>query len=437
MLFEIFTTPDSPYKGLREGETALMQFWKYFRFASPSFALALAIPLFFVAGNAIFYYAAFLGALAFFGDYFFGEDTEVWAGTYKYPQIFPVLEVAAIFSNALLVILFAWRLGFPATDLFGIGAMVQAVTGMELVAAFETSTLLSYVGAFGIATAGGALNGVVIGHNTTHRTFEPKSVVIGRIGEAFGLFTYFSIRHPYGHHNLICTPADPSWAHRGENFYKFRMRSVWGQYKMTWNLEKQRLERKGLSAFHWRNQALQGWAIEALVLGMFFYAAGFLGVGLMLLIGFLAHTGLEGANYIEHQGLCRVPTEPFQRRHAWDDAHRMTYWLVWAISRHSHHHSDAQVEEPELNYYGNTDQAMTTPYGYLISGILALIPPVWNKIMIPCWLEWDKNYATPAERKLAAYENINSGLPELVEAGQKYLNEQARQKNEDNAAKVA
>lgn len=423
MLFEIFTTEDSAYKGPREGETALMKFWKYFRFASPSFALAMGIPLYFIGGDAIFYYAAFLGALALFGDYFFGEDKVEWAGAYKYPQLFPYMEVAAVLSNSLLVILFAWQLGFPEKDLFGIGAIVQALTGADLGTAFAANSTLSYLGGFGLALAGGTLNGVVLGHNMTHRTFEPKSVWAGRIGEAFSLFTYFSVRHPYGHHNLIGTPADPSWAHRGESFYQFRMRSVPGQYKMTWDIEKQRLEKFGLPAFHYSNQALQGWAIEALVLAMFFYTGGILGVLAMVLIGLIAHTGLELANYIEHQGLCRVPTEPFQPRHAWDDAHRMTYWAVWAISRHSHHHHDAQVEEPELNFYGDTDQAMTTPYGYLVSFLFVLFPNVWNNIMIPRYLEWDENYATPGERELAAYENINSGLPELIEAGYKYLNE--------------
>ena len=110
-------------------------------------------------------------------------------------------------------------------------------------------------------------------------------------------------------------------------------------------------------------------------------------------------------------------------KRAWDDAHRMTYWAVWAISRHSHHHSDAQVEEPELKFYGDTDQAMKTPYGYLVSFLFVLFPNVWNNMMIPRYLEWDENYATPEERELAAYENINSGLPELIEAGYKYLNE--------------
>ncbi|MBL4608360.1 MAG: fatty acid desaturase [Pseudomonadales bacterium] len=422
MLFQLFTTPDSPYKGPREGETALMKFWKYFRFASPSFALAMGIPLYFIGGDTIFYYVAFLGALALFGDYFFGEDTEEWAGAYKYTQIFPLMEVAAILSNSLLVILFAWQLGFPSFDLFGIGALVQFVTGFDVAAAFAANSTYSYLGGFGLAVAGGTLNGVVLGHNTTHRTFDAKSVWMGRFGEAFGLFTYFSVRHPYGHHNLIGTPADPSWAHRGESFYHFRMRSVWGQYKMTWALEKQRLEKYGLPTIHWTNQALQGWAIEILVLGMFFYTGGLMGVAAMILIGLIAHTGLELANYIEHQGLCRVPAEPFQPRHAWDDAHRMTYWAVWAISRHSHHHSDAQVEEPELNFYGNTDKAMSTPYGYLVSFLLVLLPPVWNKIMTPRYLEWDENYASPEERDLAAHENMNSGIPELIEAGFSHFN---------------
>jgi len=426
MSFNIFTTANAAYIGPREGETKLMKFWKYFRFASPSFTLALGAPLFFLGGMAIFYYFAFVMALALFGDIFFGEDFEDWTGRYKYPQIFPFMEIVAVSSNTLLVILFAWQLGYPHTDLFGIATLIQTISGFDVKLAFEANTFLSYLGGFGLALAGGVVGSVGIGHNTTHRTFEPKSVLMGRIGQAFSLFTHFSIRHPYGHHNLIGTPADPSWAHRGENFYKFRVRSVAGQYKMTVDLEKQRLEKIGLSFFHWRNQALQGWAMEALVLGMFYYAAGFMGLGLMVLIGLIAHTGLEFANFIEHQGLTRVPTEPFQPRHAWDDAHRMSYWIVWGVSRHSHHHSDAQVEGPEIKFCGNTDKAMTTPYGTFTCFFLVLFPSVWNNIMIPRFLEWDEKYATQEERELSARENINSGLPKLVEAGRRYFEEKGR-----------
>lgn len=421
MFFEVFRTPESEFRGPVVGEGVLERVWKYMRFFSPSVLVALSIPFFIMGGAWIAYYALAYAILIIGGDLFFGEDKKDYSGAYKYLGIFPYIELVSIVINATAVILFAWMLGLPETDLFGIAALVQSLSGFDAAAAHANNTWGAYAGGFGMAAIGGAINGVIIGHNTTHRTFEPKSVIMGRIGQAFGMFTYFSIRHPYGHHNLIGTPADPSWARRGENFYVFRMRSVYGQYKMTWDLEKERLNRMGMPVWHWRNEALQGWAMELVVLAVFFYAAGWLGVAAMLAVGFVCHTGLELANYCEHQGLVREPSEPFQPRHAWDDAHRLTYWFVCGISRHSHHHSDAQVEEFELKYYGDTDQAMSTPYGYFVSFLVFLIPPLWNRIMIPRWLEWDANYATAGEKRLAALENLQSGLPELVAAGEEYF----------------
>jgi hypothetical protein len=41
--------------------------------------------------------------------------------------------------------------------------------------------------------------------------------------------------------------------------------------------------------------------------------------------------------------------------------------------------------------------------------------------MSPRLLEWDAHYATPAEQRLAAEENLRSGIPLLVHAGEQYL----------------
>jgi hypothetical protein len=35
-------------------------------------------------------------------------------------------------------------------------------------------------------------------------------------------------------------------------------------------------------------------------------------------------------------------------------------------------------------------------------------------------LYWDNNMATPAERRLAMAENLESGIPDLVEAARRY-----------------
>lgn len=407
---------------------AIRSVWDYVKFFQFPLLLGLSLPLFIVGGSGLLVYALALALYVIVGDLFFGEDTRHYEGTWRHLDLLIWMEVLSQPVLMSVVIAFAWMLGLPnGVDLFGIGAAIQSLTGFDAIAAHAAhDNFGTLLGGLALAAGAGTLAGVVIGHNLGHRTYDLKSVIAARVGSAFGMFSYFTIRHPYGHHNLVGTPADPSWARRGESFWKFRLRSVIGQYRMTWALEKKRLEKMGQPVWSWRNGALQGWAIELLVAAMFFHAAGLAGVLAFLIIGILAHTGLEVANYIEHQGLVRVPTQPFQPRHAWDDAHRMTYWLVSAISRHSHHHSDAQVEEYELQPMAHMGRAMSTPWGYLATGFVAMFPSWWNRVITPRLLEWDERFATPAERELAARESLRSGVPELMAAARRYYEQQGR-----------
>ncbi len=71
-------------------------------------------------------------------------------------------------------------------------------------------------------------------------------------------------------------------------------------------------------------------------------------------------------------------------------------------------------------------RAMTTPWGLLGSSFVALFPAWRNRVITPRLLEWDGKFATPAERELAARENLRSGIPELIIAGLLYYEKQGR-----------
>ena len=51
--------------------------------------------------------------------------------------------------------------------------------------------------------------------------------------------------------------------------------------------------------------------------------------------------------------------------------------------------------------------------GYLTTIVIALIPPLWHKLMIPKVLDWDARYASAEERVLATEANRKSGLKAL------------------------
>ncbi|MDY6956955.1 MAG: alkane 1-monooxygenase [Pseudomonadota bacterium] len=393
--------------------------WKYSRFFIGTWIVLAGIPITLIGGAWPFtFFASAIGALLI-GELLSGRYEEEPA--YEQAWIFYPIQYFSQLASIAMIVLVAWYMGLP-NDLFGLGAAVGSITGVDILSRqAELSTVWTTLGVVGLGGLAGALASIAVGHELTHRTENPLAVFIGRLGEAFSLFTHFSIRHPYGHHNLVCTPADPATARRGENFYHFMIRSIVGQKKMTWDLEAERLQRMGKSPWDWRNKALRGWGMELLVVVFFIWAAGLYGLLGILGVTFVTHLVLELANYIEHYGLVRVPTEPMQVRHAWNSNVTASYYVTVAISRHSHHHADASVEFWDLKAF--RDEAPTTIYGYGISFLIALIPPLWNELMAQKLLYWDLNMATPEERRLAMTENLQSGIPDLVEAAKRYFAE--------------
>ena len=393
--------------------------WKYSRFFIGTWIVLAGIPITLIGGVWPFtFFASAIGALLI-GELLSGRYEEEPA--YEQAWIFYPIQYFSQLASIAMIVLVAWYMGLP-NDLFGLGTAFGSITGVDILSRqAELSTVWTTVGVVGLGGLAGALASIAVGHELTHRTENPLAVFIGRLGEAFSLFTHFSIRHPYGHHNLVCTPADPATARRGENFYHFMIRSIVGQKKMTWDLEAERLQRMGQSPWNWRNKALRGWGMELLVVVFFIWAAGLYGLLGILGVTFVTHLALELANYIEHYGLVRVPTEPMQVRHAWNSNVTASYYVTVAISRHSHHHADASVEFWDLKAF--RDQAPTTIYGYGISFLIALIPPLWNELMAQKLLYWDLNMATPEERRLAMTENLQSGIPDLVEAAKRYFAE--------------
>jgi alkane 1-monooxygenase len=52
--------------------------------------------------------------------------------------------------------------------------------------------------------------------------------------------------------------------------------------------------------------------------------------------------------------------------------------------------------------------------GYLTTILIAMIPPLWHKLMTPKVLAWDRDYATAEELALAAHANEKSGIAQLA-----------------------
>jgi alkane 1-monooxygenase len=144
------------------------------------------------------------------------------------------------------------------------------------------------------------------------------------------------------------------------------------------------------------------------------YGIGGMGAALFFIACALAGKALlEIVNYMEHYGMVRNPVTPVQPRHSWNTNKRISSWAMFNLTRHSHHHAQGEVPYQDLKPFPDAPMMVG---GYLTTIIAAMIPPLWNKLMAPKVLAWDRDFASAEERVLAREANARSGVKELMAA---------------------
>ena len=71
--------------------------------------------------------------------------------------------------------------------------------------------------------------------------------------------------------------------------------------------------------------------------------------------------------------------------------------------------------------------------GYLTTIFLTLIPPLWNAIMVPKVLDWDRRFASAEELELAMQANKRSGIKAFMEQDYSDLIRQKKEKSNRTA----
>ncbi|WP_370264197.1 alkane 1-monooxygenase [Limnobacter sp.] len=203
--------------------------------------------------------------------------------------------------------------------------------------------------------------------------------------QSLGAYGHFSIEHNRGHHRDVATPEDPASSKMGENIYRFALRELPGAYLRAWRLEAERLERKGLSAWHWSNQILQGFACTALVHGALLAVLGWAAVPALLVVCLWGAFQLTSANYIEHYGLLRQRLangqyERCQPHHSWNSNHLVSNLVVLQLQRHSDHHANPARGFQSLRDFPDVP---SLPSGYFAMFLLAYVPALWFAVMNP------------------------------------------------------
>jgi alkane 1-monooxygenase len=75
---------------------------------------------------------------------------------------------------------------------------------------------------------------------------------------------------------------------------------------------------------------------------------------------------------------------------------------MFNLPRHSHHHAQGAVPFEKLKALPDSPEMIG---GYISTMGIALIPPLWFRIMEKKLAHWDEHYANEEERKIIAQLN--------------------------------
>lgn len=251
---------------------------------------------------------------------------------------------------------------------------------------YASSHDIGWVGLAGLGSTLGIVTGVGINaaHELGHKR-EDLEHWASKVALAPTLYGHFFVEHNWGHHKRVATREDPASSRMGESYYRYWPRTVVGSLRSAWGIERTRLRRKGARVLSHHNRVLHAWAFSVVVWAAT-VALG--GPRLLVVLAVQAVVGfslLEAVNYVEHYGLLRQEDsrgryERVTPKHSWNNNHVVTNLLLYQLQRHSDHHENPARRFVALRH---VDEAPQLPAGYAAMILLALVPPLWRRVMDP------------------------------------------------------
>lgn len=232
--------------------------------------------------------------------------------------------------------------------------------------------------ALGVLTGAGAIN---VAHELMHRA-DKVDKGAAELLMLSASYPWFCVEHVLGHHRWVATPKDPATARLGETLYRFLPRTLLGGLRSFWSIERDVAARRGIPWYSLRDRRTR-YALELIAL---YAALSWLGgpvVGLFLAQSAVAVLLLEVINYVEHYGLMREEVRPgeFERvkpEHSWNSHHVASAALLFNLPRHADHHAHASRPYHQLRAWPGAPEL---PLGYPAMVLLALVPPLWFRLM--------------------------------------------------------
>lgn len=264
----------------------------------------------------------------------------------------------------------------------------------------------------GIGIINGAV-GIVFAHELMHqRSWLERAFADLLMSQV--LYSHFRSEHLLVHHRYVGTPRDPVTARFGEGFHRYFARVLPACLVSAWGAERAALTRRKRPVWHRSNPFWRYGALQLFWLGLAFILAGWVGLALFVFQAFVAVWHLELVNYIEHYGLTRKHLgngkyEPAQTRHSWNDSHSVTRRFLINLTRHSDHHARPDKPYPLLEA-ASPEAAPELPYGYSAMTAMAMVPPLWRRVMHPRVKKWRRQFY-PEISDWGPYDRLETPMP--------------------------
>jgi alkane 1-monooxygenase len=135
----------------------------------------------------------------------------------------------------------------------------------------------------------------------------------------------------------------------------------------------------------WMNEVLLGHIAQFVLLVFVLVLTGVGGLIAYICAALVGIISLESVNYIEHYGLVRKRLasgryEAMSESHSWNSNHELGRIMLFELVRHADHHYQTTRKYQALRHL---DKSPQLPFGYPMSIILALVPPLWFRVMNP------------------------------------------------------
>jgi alkane 1-monooxygenase len=206
-----------------------------------------------------------------------------------------------------------------------------------------------------------------------------------------GVMTYSTLlighhasAHRLVHHVHVGTEKDPNSAPKGKGFWRFLLRA-WPASFLAGLQAERALRRRAPRKSRPINPYFIYLFWYIISLSSSYALADFRGVFVLFTIAVYAQIQIFLADYVQHYGLRRKldPTgkpEPVADRHSWNSPHLGSSAMMLNAPRHSDHHVHPTRHYPALTL----DTRMPIlPYSLPVMAVVALVPPVWRRLMDP------------------------------------------------------